>query len=641
MREQHREDYDLQSVCRYFQATCERFPAHPAQQFNPGLYHGDSGGIFTYAQLRARMEDIACGLLSLGFERQEMAGIMSRSSPYWTQADLAIAHCAGVIVTIYPTLSFGEVSYILNDSGCRYLFVDGEHNLSRVLDGFDKLPRLEKVIVLDLAYKGDGERTLGLSELMEAGRTWKRDHYGDYEARWQVITLDDRLTILYTSGTTGKGKGVILTHWCVASRLEGVKEFFANNGMAITEDDVTLCYLPLSHIFERGSCQMLALFQGSCIAYADKPGTLLEDMQRYNPTWINCVPRLYEKIFITFQEKMSATPLKKKLFDLALSVGRKALEYRRDNGDTYNMSYGYDLEARLPLYLKIQYRLADKLFAKVRSLFGSRFRYAFSASAGIAPDLLKFYYTLGLAVVEGYGSTESGSACILNPIMACKPGYMGMEANRSRARIAPDGELEISGAGIFSEYLNMPEDTSDSFTPDGWFKTGDVVQVDRYGYYKIVDRKKAIICTAVGKNIAPAKLENLFSLSTVVEQAFFVGDERNYISALLVPNFNYFLALFGKEQIPFAKDRLVYEDIGGMKICTGVGDDFIAQPLLQELIARDVEAANAQLEDFEQIRKYTVLRQRFTENNGQLTPTQKTKKKVILEDYQDAIEQMY
>ena len=641
MSELHQENKHLKPVCQSFYETCERFPSRPAQQFNPDLYQGDAGGRMTYAMLRERVEDIACGLLSLGFARQEMAAIMSRSSPYWTQADIAIANCAGVIVTIYPTLSFNEVSYILNDSGCRYLFVDGEDNLNMVLAGFDQLERLEKIIVMDLSYAGSDERVMGFAELMERGRIWKEDNYAAYEERWQSVTLDDRCTILYTSGTTGKGKGVILTHWCVSSRLDGVEEFFTRGGMAITHEDVTLCYLPLSHIFERGSCQLLALFKGACIAYADKPGTLLEDMQKYNPTWINCVPRLYEKIFITFQEKMSGSPLKKKLFDLAVSVGRKALDYRRDHGDTYNMSPDYDLVSRLPLALKIQYKLADKLFAKVRSLFGSRFRYSFSASAGISPDLLKFYYILGLAVVEGYGSTESASACILNPITACKPGYMGVEANHSFARVADDGELEISGAGIFSEYLNLPEETSDSFTPDGWFKTGDVVEKDRFGYYRIVDRKKAIICTAVGKNIAPAKLENLFSLSHVIEQVFLIGDERNYISALVVPNFNYFRELFDRENIAYEKDKLVYEDIGGMKICTGVGEDFVKQPILTDLIAKDVDVANEQLEGFERIRKYTILARRFTEENGQLTPTQKTKKSVILKDYDEIINNMY
>lgn len=632
---------NLQPVTAYFHQTCEKFPSRPAQRYNAGLYHGDNNGRFTYAEMRSRVDEIACGLLSMGMSRQERIGIMSRPSPYWTQADMAIANCAGVSVTIYPTLSFGEAGHILSDSGSRYLFVDAEENLNRILPRMADLPALERIIVMDFSYRKEDERTIGLWELMEQGREWRKSNFAAYEERRQSVALDDWYTILYTSGTTGRGKGVVLTHWCISSRMEGVKEFFSRNRMAVGEDDVTLCYLPLSHIFERGSCELLAICQGACIAYADKPGTLLDDMQKYDPTWINCVPRLYEKIYVTFQKKMAENPVKKMLFDMAFHVGRKALDYRRDHRGCYNMSPDYDLQERLPLMLKLQYRLADKLFAKVRALFGRRFRFAFSASAGISPDLLAFYYTLGLAVVEGYGSTESASACILNPITACKPGYMGIEANSSLARVAPDGELEISGAGVFCGYLNLDDDTRESFTEDGWFKTGDVVKKDDYGYYRIVDRKKAIICTAVGKNIAPAKLENLFALSPVIEQVFFIGDERNYISALIVPNFNHFIDFFEKESIPYDKGAVKYSEIGGLRICTETGEDFVNQPRLKELIEREVARANGQLEDFERIRRFTILSRRFTEENGQITPTQKIKKAAILKDYIEIIETMY
>jgi long-chain acyl-CoA synthetase len=635
------QDSQMKTMNQYFYETCEKHPTRPAQLFNPDLFHGDNQGRFTYSEMLERVENIACGLLSLGFEPQEKIGIMSRSTPYWTQVDMAIASCRGVSVTIYSTLSFGEVSYIVNDSSCKYLFVEDEEILKKILAGIKQLPGLKKIIVMDLEYYSTDDMAIGLGRLIEAGKQWRKYNWTIYQERRRSIKLDDGYTILYTSGTTGQGKGVVLTHWCVTSRIEETHRFFNRNSMGITEEDVTLCFLPLSHIFERGSCQILAISKGACLAYADKPGTLLKDMQKYNPTWINCVPRLYEKIFITFQEQMTASPIKKKLFDAALAVGKKALQYRKDEHGYYNMSPEFDLTSRLPWGLRLQYKLADKLFAKIRSLFGNRFRFAFSASAGIAPDLLLFYYTLGLAVVEGYGSTESCNACILNPITACNPGYMGIEANGSLTRIAWDGELEISGAGIFKEYLNMPEDTKDSFTPDGWFKTGDVVQQDNQGYFRIVDRKKAIICTAVGKNIAPAKLENLFSLSHVIEQVFFIGDERNYISALLVPNFSYFIELFKKENISYDKAKLEFLEIGGVKICTTVGEDFVSHPRLKELMEKDVHEANSKLEGFEAIKKYTILAHRFTEENGRLTPTQKTKKNVILKDYADIINGMY
>lgn len=632
---------ELRTMNQRIQDTCARFPDRTAQVFNRDLHHGDHDGRFTYREMLARVEDLSCGLLSLGFAHGDRAGIMSRSSPYWTHADLAVSHCAGVSVTIYSTLSMGEVSHILNDSACRYVFVESEKEMLAILSRIRELPHLEKIIVMDLAYAGSDARTIGFDGLMALGREWKKGSPRGFEERWRSVRLEDRFTILYTSGTTGKGKGVILTHWCAASRLEKSLDFLARHGMGITKDDVTLCFLPLSHIFERGSCQLLALMQGACIAYADSPGTLLRDMQRYNPTWINCVPRLYEKIYLTFQEKMSASPVRRKLFALALFVGKKALAYRKDASGRYNMTPDFDLAGRLPLRLLLPYLCADRLFAKIRALFGTRFRFAFSASAGIAPDLLLFYYTLGIAVVEGYGSTESASACLLNPLDACKPGCMGIETDGSLTRVAPDGELEIAGAGIFKGYLNLPEDTKEGFTPDGWFKTGDVVEMDELGYYRMLDRKKAIICTATGKNIAPQKIESQFSLSHAIEQVFCIGDERSCITALIVPNFAWFVDLFDKEGIAYDQSLLEFSEVSGAKVCTGAGEDFVSRPLLRELIDREVQQANDRLESFETIRRYTILPQRFTERNGRLTPTQKTRKKVILKDYAEVIEGMY
>lgn len=631
----------LRTVPQAFYSTCQRIPERVAQRFNPELYQEDHGGELTFKQFQQRVESIAYGLLELGIDRQERIAIMAPSGPFWTQTDMAISNLAAVSVTIYPTLSLGEVSYIINDSSSRYLFVHNQSLLDHVMAGWEQMPNLQKIIVMDLNYHSSNERVVGLGELIKYGEQSGGNTHHLYQERVNSVALDDWYTILYTSGTTGQGKGVILTHWGAGSRMQGVNDYFHRYGMDITEDDVTLCFLPLSHIFDRGSCQLMAIWNGACISYADNVGTLLADMQKYNPTWINCVPRLYEKIYITFQQQMAASPIKKKLFDWALKVGREALQYRSDGNGHYDMTPTLDLKSRLPLGSKVKFAIADKLFAKVRGLFGSRFRFSFSASAGIAPDLLLFYYTLGLAVVEGYGSTESFNACVLNPLNACKPGYIGQEANGSQARVAPDGELEMSGAGFFKGYLNMAEETADSFTEDGWFKTGDLVVQDDDGFLRIVDRKKAIICLATGKNVAPAKIEGLFTTSQVIEQVFAIGDERNFISLLVVPNFMGVIEYYEKEHIKYDKSKLVYQEIGGVNTCIEVGPDFVDHSWLQKLIAADIEKANRRLEEFERIKRYTVITRRFSEETGELTPTMKTKKRVILENYRSTIEVMY
>ncbi len=631
----------LLTVPEAFYTSANRLGDRVAQRFNPALYTGETG-TFTWKEMKQRVEDMACGILSLGINKQERVGILSASSPYWTQVDMAIANSGGASVAIYPTLSLFEIDYIVNDSQCRYLFLGNTDLLKRVLPGLDKMPSIQKIIVMDNAYKSDNPKIISLKDLMELGKKYAASSFSEYEARWKSVDIKDWYTILYTSGTTGLGKGVILSHWSMSSRMQGVRDYFGKFDMNVTENDVTMSFLPIAHIFDRGSCQNMAIWQGATICYADNPSTILADMQKYNPTWFNCVPRLYEKIYIQLTKTMSESAVKSKLFKWAIAVGEKAILYKTDKYGRIDMSPSFDLLSKLPTGLRIKYKIADKIiYSKVRALFGNRFRFAFSASAGISADLLRFYYILGFPVIEGYGSTESCNACCLNQLTACKPGYVGPPANGSTGRIAPDGELEIGGAGLFAGYLNKPEEDKASFTADGWFKTGDVVIEDENGYFKIVDRKKAIICLATGKNIAPAKVEGMFGTSPYVEQVFPVGDEKNFITTLIVPNFMNIIALFDKENIAYDKSKLVYSNFTGAPTVVEVGDDFIENPRLKELVAKEVATANMRLEEFEVIKNYAVIKRRFTEETGELTPTQKTKKRVIIENYKETIDKLY
>jgi len=638
------ESEPLKTVTAHFVDTTKKCANEEGQLFNEQLYNGDSNGKLFWGEVYERVEDYACGLMSIGLGKQEMAGIMAASGPYWTHVDMALACINAVSVTIYSTLSLKEASYIVNDSGSRFLFLRGDDVFERVTAGFDDMPKLEKIIVMDREYTSSDERVMGLGELQAKGIEWKKDpnKYADYIAGRDGVTLDDIYTILYTSGTTGQGKGVILTHHNAASRMHGVNEFFDYFGMGFKQEYTTLCFLPLSHIFDRGSCQLAAIICGATIAYADSPGTLLDDLQKYNPHWINCVPRLYEKIYIKLNQSMGESGLKRKMFDWALKVGEEVFEYRKNpETGTYNMGNEFDIMSKLPVVLKFKFKLADKLFAKVRALFGKNFMHSFSASASISADLLKFFYIIGIRVSEGYGSTESFNACANTPLTACKPGSVGLESNGSRVRMSDFGELEISGAGIFGRYLNKPEETADSFTEDGWFKTGDMVEIDEFGYIKIVDRIKSIICLSNGKNVAPAKIEALFATSVHIEQVLNIGNERSVISALIVPNFTYFKELFDAQGIGYDKSKIKIDESSGVPVVYSVGDDFLEKGNLKSLIAREVETANKDLERFEQVKRYTLLTERFTEQNGMLTPTQKTKQNNIVETYSDHIEKMY
>ncbi|MDO4540176.1 MAG: long-chain fatty acid--CoA ligase [Syntrophomonadaceae bacterium] len=624
-----------------FYNTVDHFPERIAQVFAAELYGGDNDGQLTWSELRERVEFIAGGLIELGLEKKDRIALAAPNSPYWTAMDLAVTCMGSVLTTIYPTLSLGEIQYIINDSDSKILVVGNEKILERVLPGMDEMPGITSIIVLRMDYESHDPQILSLKDLIQLGRDTAEKNMPIYHQRRESLTMDDWLTMLYTSGTTGQGKGVLLLHKTLSGRLSAVDPDYRRGDMALDQNDRVMIVLPLSHIFERCVGQWMAIGFGASMAYAQSPATLVADLARFEPSWFCCVPRIYEKVYVTINATLSASALKKKMFDWALGVGDEVLQYRKDDRGRINFAPNFDLEARLPWGLKIKHRLANNIFANIRKIFGSNFRFCFSAASGISEHLLLFFYRMGIPVLEGYGLTETTSAvsvCMLNQV---KPGSVGPALIGANWRLAEDGEVELSGVGIFEKYLNKPEDTAEAFTEDGWFKTGDIGIVDEDGYYRIVERKKAIICTLNGKNIAPAKVEQLFGTSKYIEQIFVLGDDRNFIAALIVPNYNYFIECYDREGIKYDKDALEYVESNGQKLCGAVGDDFVAHSYLRKRIAGEVRNANHRLEDFERIKQYEILKVRFSEENGQLTPTNKTKKRVIIKDYAELIEEIY
>lgn len=626
--------------------TAKLFPNKLAQVFDASLYNGDMNGELTWAQLQERVEAAGCGLMEMGVDKQQRIAIMAANSPYWTLADLATTCCGGVLTTIFPTLSLNEAKYIVNDSESRYLFVGSEDILERIRPGLAEMPKLEKVIMLRLDYHSDEPMVISLADLMELGRSTAAKNAPLFEARWQSVELDDWFTILYTSGTTGQGKGVVSTHKAISREMDFALDNWILAGHPVDSNSRVLCFLPLSHIFERVCSHWGAIWVGASIAYSQSAATLMNDLVTFNPTWFSCVPRLYEKVYIGIMEMLSASPVKEKMFKWAIKVGEEVMTYRTNERGMIDMrpEAVAGVKAKLPLGLKLKYTVADKLFAGVREKFGTNFVFCLSASAGIDPNLLRFFYVMGIGVLEGYGLTETASACAFNPMHSTKPGAIGPEAIGHKLRLAADGEIEVSGDPLFSFYLNKPEDTAEAlYEEDGviWFRTGDLAVIDEDGYYRIVDRKKAIICTAAGKNIAPAKIESLYGTSRTIEQIFLLGDERNFIAALVVPHFSYFVSLFDSKGIAYDSSKFKYEESNGAMVLSEVGQDFVDHPELVALIDAEIKANNKFLENFEEIKQYGILTRRFSEENGELTPTQKTKKRVVLEHYADLIEEIY
>ena len=499
------------------------------------------------------------------------------------------------------------------------------------------MPDLETIIVLDPDFTAEKDGVLGVSQLHEKGQSFALGNAHAYEDRWKSVTLDDRMTIVYTSGTTGRPKGVVHTHRSVNAAC---RRDMSNLG-TLSPEDLFLSFLPLSHTYERECGHGVAMHCAATIAYST-PKTMVDDLALFKPTIFMSVPRIYERIFMAMSTKASASPVKKAIFNYAVSVGQKCVNAREDKDGFVDMGPDTDLMSGIPFLLKLQYKLVDKLlFSKVRTLLGGRFRFAFSAAGALSADLCKVFMAMGVRIYEGYGATETCNTVNLNHPDKVLPGSVGPVAFGVKGRVAPDGEWQVKGPNNMLEYWNNPEATKEAFTEDGFYKTGDIVEVLAHGYIKIVDRKKGLMVLDTGKNVPSAKIESCFALSKYIDMVVPVGDNFKFVAGFVVPDFDALIEYFEANDIEFNKNALVYSDAGPARICVEVGDDFIEKPELKVLIAQEIDKANAALEEFETIKKYKILNHRFTEQTGEITPTLKVKRNVVLKRLAPEIEKFY
>ncbi len=399
--------------------------------------------------------------------------------------------------------------------------------------------------------------------------------------------------------------------------------------------------LPLAHTYERECGHGTATAAAITIAYSS-PQTLLQDLEVFKPTVFMSVPRIYERIYMALQETTSGSFLKRAIFNFAMKTGLKLTEARADADGFVDMSEGVDFTGGVRPWLIFKYKLADALvFKKVRARLGGRFRFAFSAAGSLAADLCKVFMAMGLRIYEGYGSTETCNTVNLNPPHKVLPGSIGPLCNGVEGRINEIGEWEVRGDNNFIEYWNNQEATREAFTEDGFYKTGDIVEMLAGGYLKIVDRIRGIMVLDTGKNVAAAKIESLFALSPYIDQVIPVADEKPFVSALVVPNFEAVCGLFDQEGISYDRQALKFVEQGAVRICIAAGDDLIRHPRLRELVKEDVDRANLELEEHEKIKKYHILDRRLTEESGEVTPTLKLKRSVVLNNFSREIEEVY
>jgi long-chain acyl-CoA synthetase len=591
----------------------------------------------TYAELGHIVDELSAGLMELGLQKGDRAAVMAHTCPQWVWADYSILCAAGITVCIYPTLSQKELVFLVNDSGARFLYVQDTEMLQKATGAWGDMPTLERIIVLQDGYSGDDPKVLGLAQLRELGSALLARDPAVYEARWRGVDLHDRMTIVYTSGTTGKQKGAVHTHFSINAAC-------TRDCIAIPPyhaDDVVMSFLPLAHTYERQCGHGTAMHAAVTVAYSS-PQTVLPDLQTFRPTVFMSVPRIYERIYMAMREMASKSPVKKTIFEFAMRTGQQVTEARATKDGFIDMSEGIDFTRGVNPWLVLKYKLVDHLvFRKVRALLGGRFRFAFSAAGGLSADLCKVFMAMGVRIIEGYGATETCNTVNLNRLDKILPGSVGPLCHAVEGRMAPDGEWLVKGPNVITEYWNNPEATREAFTDDGFYKTGDVVQMGPDGYIRIVDRKKGIMVLDTGKNIPAAKLENLFSVSRWIDIVVPVADDRPFVTALVVPKYDAFIRLFDAEGISYDRTDLEFMGEGAARMCVRVGADFIGQQRLKDLVDHEMQAANGRLEEYERIRKFAILSRRFNEAQGEMTPTLKIKRNVVIKNFAGEIAALY
>jgi long-chain acyl-CoA synthetase len=596
----------------------------------------------SFAQVGSLVRDQTNALVKDGIQKGDRIAIMSNNCPQWLWADFSILNAGGVTVTIYPTSSPREITYIINDSECRFIFVQTKEEAARVISAVSEMPKLEKIIVFQGTDLPDHPLVQSLDALIKQGAIFGASNRYAYDKRWRSVEPSDWATIVYTSGTTGESKGVLHTHHSLLSGLSRDKQHMYGFGYNLDETDVLLSFLPLSHTYERFNGQLAAIFHGCTIAYCQKPSTIMQDLQVFKPTFFCSVPRIFERIYLGLREMTAQNEQSRVAFEKAIDIGQQVTAARLDENGCVDMAFELDPTEGISDELKQQYKWADEIiFSKIRMILGGNLRIVYSASAPFSADLFNLLMAMGLRISNGYGLTETVNSVLYNNNSKVKAGTVGQPAVGMEVRIEEDGELLCRGDNLFLEYFNKPEATQEAFTEDGFFRTGDIVKVDENGYFSIVDRKKAIIVLDTGKKVARAKAENEFSTSRCVEQICLVGDDRKFITALIVPKFTFFIPYLKSQGIAIDESKLVFQGEGADRTCVEVGDDLIALQIVQEMIAKEIEQVNILLEKHEMIKKWHIINRQFTLENDEITPTLKNKVRVIAQNYAGEIEELY
>jgi long-chain acyl-CoA synthetase len=550
-----------------------------------------------------RVAGLSTAFVELGVKPGDRVGLFAANRPEWHTADFAITGAGGVTVPIYFNESPDRITYILKHCGAKFVFAAGAAQMQKLQSLRAQLPELEQVVIADCGPDLPGD-CLRYETLISAATG---ADVASYRLRASQVLPGQLASIIYTSGTTGEPKGVMLTHTNFCSN---VTDSCANVKFD-SKDDVAVSFLPLAHVYGR-MLDYVHLFHGITIAYVEAVEHVAQALLEIRPTLLAAVPRVFEKIYTRVIEQGSKqTGYKRKIFDWAMQVASRSALWRSGEQNTTSQ-------------IKLAWGLADKLvYSKIREGTGGKLRLVFSGGAPIAKELAEFFWAIGVPIYQGYGLTET-SPVLTSNYPDNRMGSSGIPIPNVELRIAEDGEILAKGPCIMQGYYKSAEATREVLSTDGWFSTGDIGYLDKDNYLFITDRKKDLIKTAAGKFVAPQPIENALKTSRFILNAVVVGDKRKFISALIVPNPNTVAAKAAEQGIKFSSNK-----------------EMADHPFVRQLIESEVKRLTANLAQYETIKRFALLPEDFTFDNGGLTFTLKLRRRVVEQQFHDVIEHLY
>ena len=582
--------------------------AKPAVSYKDGR----SGYLsLTWQEFQTLVEELGFGLASFGLLPKDSVAIFAQGSPSWIGADFATIINGGKSVPIYPTSCQSDIEAILANSEAKFVFVQDAKLLKKVSAVRSQLPALQQIVLIkasnDDGNEKNGEGVITLDQLRQVGREFGLQQPDLLKDRAAKIELTDAATLIYTSGTTGTPKGAVITHQNILSVLAAIQPV-----LPISEADVYLSYLPLSHVFERICGEFYWAYSGGVYAFAESIETMAKNLGEVEPTMMLVVPRVLDRIYNKVKSGISgASPRAQKLIDWALEVGKEVVRAKSEGKP-------------VRLALKLKHAISEKLvFKKLRERIGKRLRLVVSGGAPATPSAIEFFNAIGICTLEGYGLTETCAPSHVNLMHKVKIGSVGPELPSVEVKIAADGEILLRGPSIVQSYFRNEEASREAFK-DGWFHTGDIGTVDGDNFLRITDRKKDLIINSAGKNIAPQRIEAIIKSVPLVSQAVVFGDKQKALVALIT--------LDEHAAIEYAREK--NWDFNAF-------EDLVNKSEISDYLKKEIRLRSGQLADYEQVKKFRVLPQDLSVDSGELTATLKVKRPAIASRYADIIQELY